>query len=170
MNKIILIGCPGSGKSTLSVKLSQILNYPILHLDKIYHIDNTKNIGREEIVRKIKEFVLINDKWIIDGNYLGTIDLRIDLCDTIVLLNIDKDICIKNVYKRVEIGNTAMAEKFDCSKIDDEFIRFIKEFKEKHYPSIYDKCVNSTRKFIILSDYIEINDFLKSIEKRQKAV
>jgi len=124
MNKIIIIGCPGSGKSTLSVKLSQILNYPILHLDKIYHIDNTKNIGREELIRKIKQFIISNDKWIIDGNYLGTIDLRIDLCDTIVMLNIDTDICVKNVFNRVELGNIAMAEKFDCSKIDDEFLGF----------------------------------------------
>ena len=43
MSKIIVIGCPGSGKSTMTFKMCVKLNYPVLHLDKIYHIDNNNH-------------------------------------------------------------------------------------------------------------------------------
>ena len=73
------------------------------------------------------------------------------------------------MYKRVEKGNVAMAEKFDESKVDDEFIRFIKEFREKHYSNIYEKSISSNKNVIVFNNYIEINDFLQFIRSKQKA-
>ena len=163
MNKIIVIGCPGSGKSTLSMKLAQTLKYAVLHLDEIYHIDNDNNIGRPELIKKTIEFAEGNDKWIIDGNYKGTLDLRMDLCDTIILFNIDTETCLENVYNRSKHGRVAMAENFDGSKIDDSFIGFVKEFQQKFYPEIYKKAVDSQKELIILNDYDKMNEFIETL-------
>ena len=65
MKKIMIIGSPGSGKSTLSRKLKEILGIPVLHLDYIYHIDNNNQISREELKSTIKEFVTNNESFII---------------------------------------------------------------------------------------------------------
>lgn len=162
MNKIIVIGCPGSGKSTFSIKLSEMLNYPVLHLDKIYHKDNNNNIGREMLIKKTFEFAENNNAWIIDGNYKGTLDLRIDLCNTIILFNIDRDICLKNVRNRADYGNVAMAEKFDITKTDENFVNFIMEFKDEHYPEILRKAKESNKQLIMFENYEEMNSFLNA--------
>ena len=164
MNKIIVIGCPGSGKSTFSIKLAEMLNYPVLHIDKIYHIDNETNIGREELIKQTILFAENNGKWIIDGNYKGTIDLRIDLCDTIVLFNIDTNSCLKNVRHRSEHGRVAMAENFDVTKTDHNFIDFIKEFKESHYPVIIQKAKASNKHLVIFDNYDEMNSFIDELK------
>ena len=74
--KIILIGCPGSGKSTLSKQLSDILNIEVIHLDKIYWKPFWVNITKEEFDEKLDEILKLNS-FIIDGNYHRTIKQRL---------------------------------------------------------------------------------------------
>ena len=83
MTKIIVIGCPGSGKSTLTFKLVEMLNYPVLHLDKIYHIDNDNHISRAELMERVEKFANEHENWIIDGNYISSIEQRIKICNTV---------------------------------------------------------------------------------------
>ncbi len=102
MNKILVIGSPGSGKSTLSKELSKILNIPILHLDCIFHIDNYHNISKDEFLVKIKQFIDENDRFIIDGNYRDTLDFRLKFADTVIFFDIPTNICLENILKRIE--------------------------------------------------------------------
>ena len=167
MKKIILIGCPGSGKSTMSFVLEQMLEYPVLHLDKIYHIDNNTHISREELVKQVDSFATNNDRWIIDGNYISTVEQRINLADTIILLDIDTDICVQNAIDRSkkERGDD-MAAGFDNSKLQDGFIDFIKDFKNKSLPKIMALIEKYKNKNIfIFKNYQEINEFLEKINK-----
>ena len=48
MKKIIIIGCPGSGKSTFARKLSDITNIPLYHLDMIWHKPDKTTLTKEE--------------------------------------------------------------------------------------------------------------------------
>lgn len=167
MSKIIIIGCPGSGKSTISFKLEKILNYPVLHLDKIYHIDNNNHISREELIEKVDTFAKNNDNWIIDGNYISTVEQRIQLADTIILLDIETNICIENAINRSKKERTAdMADGFDNSKIQNEFIEFIKNFKTNSLPKIMfllEKYKNN-KKVVIFKTYDEIDKFLSNLK------
>lgn len=170
MAKIIIIGCPGSGKSTMTFKLKEILNYPVLHLDKIYHIDNHTRISREELVRKVDTFAKSNNHWIIDGNYISTIEQRVNLADTVILLNIDTEICLQNAIARSKKERTAdMADGFDNSKIEDEFIESIIKFKADTLPRIFRilELYKNEKKIIILKDYEEINTFILNLTKKK---
>ncbi|WP_042209584.1 P-loop NTPase family protein, partial [Paenibacillus durus] len=72
MNRILVIGSGGSGKSTLSQKLSKILNIPVIHLDAHFWNANwvpTPNDEWDQIVEKFTN----EDQWIIDGNYSRTL-------------------------------------------------------------------------------------------------
>lgn len=166
MKKIIVIGCPGSGKSTITFKMKDMLNYPVLHLDKIYHIDNNNHITREELVEKVEEFAKSHDNWIIDGNYISTVEQRVRLADTVILLDFDTDICIQNAINRSKKERTAdLAEGFDNSKIKDEFIEFISNFKTNTLPKIMDilKKYEGEKNIVILRSYSEIDTFLDSL-------
>ena len=170
MSKIIIIGCPGSGKSTLTFRLKEILNVPVLHLDKIYHIDNEKHITRQELMEKVDTFAKSHDAWIIDGNYISTVEQRIELADTVILLDIETQICIQNAISRSQKERTAdMAEGFDNSKIKDEFIEFIKSFKMQTLPKILEilKKYENNKKIIILKNYDEINYFIENLREKK---
>ena len=83
MKRILLIGCPGSGKSTLAKRIGKVTSLPVIHLDTIYWLPNWER-------RSIEEFdeLLLNElnkeKWVIDGNYNRTLDLRVSYCDLII--------------------------------------------------------------------------------------
>lgn len=96
MNKIIIIGCPGSGKSTFAKKLGQIINIPIYHLDLIWNKPDQTTITREEFDIKLSD-IFKGEKWILDGNYQRTLERRIIEADTIYLLDYSIDTCISGV-------------------------------------------------------------------------
>lgn len=166
--KIILIGCPGSGKSTLTRRMNEILHYPVLHLDQIYHLDNEHHITREELKTKVEEFAAQNENWIIDGNYKSTIAHRINLCDTVILLDIDTKTCLENAKKRAMAEHqNDMAKGFDISKLNDGFLEFIESFKTEVLPEIKDLLKNTVGKEVItLTNYKEVDKFIENLSNR----
>ena len=167
MDKIIVIGCPGSGKSTLTFKLQNILKYPAMHLDKVYHIDNNTRISTEELIQKVDEFANSNNKWIIDGNYISTMEQRIILADTIILLDIDSNTCVENALARSKKDRQEdMAVGFDVSKISQEFLDYIAKFKETTLPKIMElfEKYKKHKNFIVLKSYNEIENYLLQLK------
>lgn len=75
MNKVIVIGCPGAGKSTFARKLRDFIGLPLYYLDMLWHRPDKTNISREEFDIRLKE-ILETEKWIIDGNYGRTLETR----------------------------------------------------------------------------------------------
>ena len=68
MQKIIVIGCPGAGKTTFAQKLREATDLPLYHLDAIWHKPDRTHISRDEFDGRLGE-ILALDRWIIDGNY-----------------------------------------------------------------------------------------------------
>lgn len=97
--KIIIIGSPGSGKTYLSKKLSEILKYPLYHLDDIYWQQDWISIPENEFQSKILE-ILKKDKFIIDGNYGESVYLRAERADTIIILQTPLYLCLFRILKR----------------------------------------------------------------------
>lgn len=168
--RIILIGCPGSGKSTLTRRMNEILQYAVLHLDSIYHIDNTHHITRDELRQKVSEFANSHENWIIDGNYKSTIPERVELADTIILLDIDTKTCLANAQKRATLEHqTDMAKGFDISKISDGFLEFIDSFKNETMPEIMEILKKTKNKnIIILKNYDEVDALIEKLRKTKK--
>lgn len=99
MKKIMVIGCPGSGKSTLSRTLHKITGIPLFHLDMMYwNSDRTtvdKSVFCERLLNTIQK-----DEWIIDGNYGSTMELRLQACDTVIFLDYSLDVCLNGIKER----------------------------------------------------------------------
>ena len=76
MKKIIVIGCPGSGKTTFAEKLKEITGIPLFYLDAVWHKPDRTHISRAEFDERLAE-IMSSDEWIIDGNYSRTVEARI---------------------------------------------------------------------------------------------
>ena len=100
MKKILIIGCPGSGKTTFSKKLSEKTKIPLVHLDNIFWCGEWKHITREEFDAKL-EAELNKDSWIIDGNYDRTLKKRIEFADTVFFFIFPRSLCLWRATKRV---------------------------------------------------------------------
>lgn len=165
MERILVIGCPGSGKSTFAKRLSNILDYPILHLDRIFHIDNNTQISREDLKEKILNFINNNPNFIIDGNYGATLKLRMKYSDTIFYFNIDTETCLKNVINRCNSNKIRddIAEGFDNSIIDPEFIEYVRTFNQDKKPKIDEMLNDFNGKIIKFYNYDEVKIYLEKI-------
>ncbi|URZ07380.1 DNA topology modulation protein [Clostridium felsineum] len=165
-NKVIVIGSPGSGKSTFSKKLAKMLKLPLIHLDKEYWNSGWAQTPKEEWREKQEEFIK-GDKWIIDGNYGSTMDIRLKEADTIVCFNLSRTICLFRAFKRyisnINKVRDDMAE--GCKEnFDFEFAKYIwdfpKSFGERNLKIINE---NSNKKIIIFKKRNDANNFIKSL-------
>lgn len=135
MNKVIVIGCPGSGKTTFAEKLHKSLGLPLYHLDAIWYKSDKTHISREEFDQRVSE-IFATDQWIIDGNYKRTIEARLKNCDTVFLFDLPTETCLQGVTDR--IGKSRYDLPWLETELDPEFKAFIENFPEDTLPYIYD--------------------------------
>lgn len=134
MLKAITVGCPGAGKSTFARKLSAALNLPLYHLDIIWHRPDKTNISKEEFDKRLQEIVK-KDRWIIDGNYNRTLEVRLRECDTVFLMDYPLQVCLSGAKARV--GEKREDLPWVESELDEEFRQQILDFPKKGLPRIY---------------------------------
>ncbi len=166
MKRILIVGSPGSGKSTLSRLLREKLNYPILHLDRVFHIDNERQISRQALIDKITEFVNANPNFIIDGNYSSTLEYRMQFSDTVIIMDMDTDLCLRNIEERRISGQirSDMAPGFDKAIEDPGFADYVRSFKKDHFLKLISlKNKYPNLQYHILKNYEEVQTFVKTI-------
>jgi len=138
MKRILVIGCPGSGKTTFSKKLSQKLNIDCVHLDKMFWKEGWEMCSRDEFDIMLKE-ELQKEEWIIDGNYSRTLPLRLVRADTVIFFNYSRILCLFRVLKRVikNYGVTRSDMGNGCpERFDMEFMKYVWTFKKKECDKI----------------------------------
>lgn len=135
MKRIIVIGCPGSGKSTLSAALHNKTGIPLFHLDMMFW-NADKTTVEKAVFRKRLSNVLQLDEWIIDGNYQSTMELRLQACDTVIFLDYSLETCLEGVHARRGKARADMPWFEKENEEDAEFIRFIKNYRLESRPIV----------------------------------
>ena len=164
MEKILIIGCPGSGKSTLSKKINKITKIPLYHLDLIYWKDDKTNIDKNEFISILSD-ILKKDEWIIDGNYSSTMEMRIKSCDTIIFLDYPLDVCLKGVNERKGTKRSDMP--WIETEDDISFIEFIKEYNSVNRPQVlalFNKYPE--KKIYIFKNRKEADEFVEKLKRK----
>ena len=163
MKRVIVIGCPGSGKTTFAEKLNECTGLPLYYLDAIWHKPDKTHIAREEFDQRIME-ILATDEWIIDGNYSRTVEMRLKECDTVILFDLPTEVCLQGATERLGKG------RYDLpwleTELDPEFECFIKDFANNSLPKLYMliEKYKSEKQVIIFKSRKETDDFLRKVE------
>ena len=139
MERIIIIGCGGAGKSTLARQLGDKLNIPVVHLDKLWWKPGWVEMDRDEF-DELHRRELSKEKWIMDGNFNRTMPERIARCDTVIYLDFSRFACLRGVIKRVltTYGTVRPDMGEGCpEQIDFEFLKWVwnynRDKRERNY-------------------------------------
>ncbi len=98
--KIMLIGRPGSGKSTTAKKLHQLLKIPLFHLDKFFFLEHWEKRPTKEFL-KIKASFIAKPQWIIDGNATKSLEHRYQHASHCLYFNYPRYLCYWRMIKRL---------------------------------------------------------------------
>lgn len=165
MNKVIIVGSSGAGKSTFAIQLQEKTNLPLFHLDKLFWKPGWILSSKEEQIT-IQKKVIEKEQWIIDGNYGDTLDLRITACDTIIFIDPPRTVCLYQVLKRNKMYKNSPRPDMNegCpEKVDWDFLKWTWHFKNTQRVALIKKLNNVYREknIVILKSRKEVNNYLK---------
>ena len=167
MKKVLVIGSCGAGKSVFSRRLGEIAGLPVIHLDRHYWrpgwTEPTKDVWQSQV-----EELLKGDEWIIDGNYGGTMDIRLASCDTAVFLDFPRHLCTWRVIKRSIYyrGRNRPDLADGCpEKIDLPFIKWTWNYPTRSRPRVVARLesVKDRVDLVTLRNVKEVEEFLRSV-------
>ena len=162
MKKIIVIGCPGSGKSTFSAALHKITGIELFHLDMMYWNADKTTVDKA-VFRERLQSAMQNKEWIIDGNYGSTMEMRFKECDTVFFLDYATDICIDGIRERM--GKPRADMPWIETEEDSEFMDFIINYNQESRPKVIDLLDKfSDKKIYIFKNRKQSDNFLNSIK------
>lgn len=162
MKKVIVIGCPGAGKSTFARKLSAKTGLPLYYLDMIWHLPDRTTLSRDEFATRL-EMITSREKWIIDGNYLHTMPFRLQNCDTVFFFDLPTDVCLAGAEER--IGKEREDMPWTDETMNEEFRQWIIDFPMQQLPVINSLLSEYKEevKIIVFHTREEADNFINSI-------
>ena len=164
MKKIIVIGCPGSGKSTFSKSLHEITKIPLYHLDMLYWNEDKTTVKKSVFLDRLLK-ISENSEWIIDGNYSSTMELRMQKCDTVFFLDYPTDVCLNGIKARKGKPRSDMPW-IEGDDDDEEFIEFIKNYASQSRPQVMELLKRYSHKNIyVFKNRVQAEEFLKQITR-----
>ncbi len=163
MQKIIVIGCPGSGKSYFSKELHKITSIPLFHLDMMFWNADRTTVDKETFLNRLYS-VLNKPQWIIDGNYGSTMELRLKSCDTVFFLDYTLEVCLNGIEERK--GKQRSNIPWIETETDEEFLEFIKNYNRENRPKVIELLGKyPDKKVYIFKNRKEAKGFLQSLKR-----
>lgn len=159
MQRILVIGCPGSGKSTFSRALRDITGLPLHYLDMLNHKPDKTTFSRQEFDEKLQQ-ILEQKAWIIDGNYTRTMPKRLVYCDTVFWLDYSTEVCLQGVASRMGLPREDMP--WIETEQDEEFLDYVRIFNAENRPEMEQLLQQAKDKeIIVFHTREEASSFLK---------
>lgn len=169
MKQILVIGSSGAGKSTFSRRLGEITKLPVVHLDVLHWKPDWTEPDKKEWQYTVEK-ALKADRWIMDGNFGGTLAMRLEKCDTVIFLDLPRELCVYRVLKRVVTYRNGTrpdmapgcAEKFDW-----KFLKWVWNFPRDSKPKVEAllKKFENEKTVIRLKSKREVENFLVNLSK-----
>jgi len=165
--RIAILGNSGSGKSFFAKRLAEITGIPLIHLDVEYWRPDWEETPKSEWIKGQTE-IISEKEWIIDGNYISTLDMRFIRADLVVFLDIHPFVCMISAFRRHGKKRSDLPQYLE-EKLDMEFLQFCKfiwQFNKAKRGKIIERHNKYPEKpFLIISSRRELNKILKNCER-----
>ena len=166
MERVIIIGCGGAGKSTLARKLGEKTGLPVVHLDKLFWKPGWESVSQEEFDILHRQ-ELAKERWILDGNFDRTMPERLARCDTVVYLDFSRVTCLLGVAKRIltTYGTVRPDMGEGCpERFDWEFLQWVWNFNKNKRDTNYRRLAEVEGvDIIILKNRRQVERFLRNL-------
>ncbi|HEV3469626.1 MAG TPA: DNA topology modulation protein [Pyrinomonadaceae bacterium] len=173
MRRVLVIGSGGAGKSTLARRLGGLLGLEVIHLDALYWqagwVETPKEVWRERV-----EGLLRREGWVMDGNYSGTLGLRLAACDTVVFLDPPRAVCVWRVLRRslAYRGTERPDMARGCpERMTAAFLRWVWDYPARTRPKVLKLLAEHAegRTIVRLRTRAEAEEFLARVAARRPA-
>ncbi|GLY67438.1 DNA topology modulation protein FlaR [Amycolatopsis taiwanensis] len=165
MRRVLVIGCSGSGKSTFARRLAALLDLPVTHLDRHYWRPGWVEAPDDEF-RAAQQAVVVGERWVIDGNYSGSMDIRLPRADTIVFLDLPRWRCLLRIARRTLRGWGRDGQAAGCPEhLDPAFWRWVWRWHRGSRPHLLARLAEqgSHTRQVVLSSPREVTGFLNAV-------
>ena len=166
MERVLIIGCGGAGKSTLARALGEKTGLPVVHLDRLFWKPGWVETPKAEFDTVIRR-EMAKPRWIMDGNFHRTLSERILHCDTVIYLDFNRFTCLLGVAKRVitTYGRVRPDMAEGCpERFDWDFVKWVWNFNKRNrnrYHQTLGQAENVT--VHILKNRQQVRAFLESL-------
>jgi adenylate kinase family enzyme len=167
MKRILVIGSGGAGKSTFARRLGARLGLPVIHLDVCFWRPGWVETPKDEWRRTVEE-LCAREAWVMDGNFSGTLELRLAACDTVVFLDMPRAVCVWRALKRWGMYRNArrpdMAE--GCGeRFDLKFLHWVWTYPSRSRPKVVARVEEfaAHKRVVRLRSDAEVEKFLAEL-------
>jgi adenylate kinase family enzyme len=168
MQRVLVMGSSGSGKSTFARRLSEITGLPIVSLDALFWKPGWVESEREEFRERVTEAAR-QPRWIMDGNFTSHhVELRRDTCDTVIWFDLPRRTCILGIMTRVatSYGRVRPEMGEGCpEKIDFKFLRYVWNFRTNQRPKLlaYFEGLRADQTFMTFTERAQADRYLEEL-------
>lgn len=169
MHRVLVIGSGGAGKSTLAARLSERLDLPLIGLDALYWKPGWVATPAIEWAEQVRELAS-RDRWVMDGNYGGTLDVRLARSDTVVFLDLPRLLCIWRIVSRAirHWGHARPDMPAGCpERLSWEFVVWVWTYPIRRRPEILAKLemLRGEKKIFVLASRRDVSTFLSKLSR-----
>ena len=170
MQRVLVIGCSGAGKTTLASALHELTGLELIHLDRHYYRAGWVPSERQEWERRVDRLAA-GERWIMDGNYAGTLDTRMARADTVIFLDRSRWRCLYRIIKRtvLDYGRTRPDMAPGCrERFDWPFIKYVYHYNQLRKPTILERlrALPPATEVVVQESDAGVRSFLRAVAER----
>jgi adenylate kinase family enzyme len=169
MRRVLVIGPGGSGKSALAARIGECTGLPVVHLDALYWRPGWVPTPRDEWRATVTELVA-RDAWVMDGNYSGTLDLRLRACDTVVFLDVPRLVCLWRILlRRLRFRGRSRPDVAEgcAERLTWEFVRWVWTYPRRRRPRVMEQLRAAERegraRVVVLRSAADVERFVAGL-------
>ncbi|MEV5407300.1 topology modulation protein [Thermopolyspora sp. NPDC052614] len=138
MNRVVIVGSGGSGKSHLARELGRLLDVPVTHLDAVFFGEDWTPLPQDKFEAVQRELVS-TPRWVIDGNYNSTLHVRLEACDTVVMMDIPTWSALWGIFSRQVRHGAGQHAAGVYNRINWGVLIYVATYRRRMRPKVLEK-------------------------------